>query len=79
MDGQALDLRAVIRRPRCASSSASMSTAVEAKRYSPIIPMISAALTAGGLPSEPRGIGGQAIVSLVAASMQSLGNPPKIA
>ena len=47
-----------------------MSTAVEAKRYSPIMLMISVPLIAGGLPSEPRAIGGQAIVSLVAASMQ---------
>jgi predicted XRE-type DNA-binding protein len=63
--------RADIRRLRCANSRASMSTAIEANRYSPIMPIISAAEIAGRLPSARRGMDGQPIVSLVAASTQS--------
>jgi hypothetical protein len=59
------------RRVRRVNSSASISTAAEAKRYPPIIPRTSATATTGRLPSGLRGTDGQPIVNLVAASTQT--------
>jgi hypothetical protein len=48
-----------------------MSTAADAKRYPPTMPMTSAAEIAGLLPSGARGTDGQPIVNRVAASTQT--------
>jgi hypothetical protein len=60
-----------IRRIRLANSSASISTAADARRYPPIMPMTSAAEIAGRAPFGSRGTDGQPIVHLVAASTQT--------
>jgi hypothetical protein len=48
-----------------------MSTAADAKRYPPIMPMTTVAEIAGRLPSVQRGMDGQPIIDLVAASTQT--------